>query len=260
MALEKAPYWTDLYYQVIEHYFWRPQAIGRISDESKTPKPWKHWKGKLESQETPLNHIVNLLLHIAPQDLLDLIVSGLLNRQIANLELVVPTKGVIDEHVVQPDIIVCNATELVFIEMKVDSQSSIDQFTKYAIAAHCVMKDEPRLESADLIVLSRQTDHKKVWKNANNLGLGSEASLREVAIRGLQGDQSIWNQSGVKKFLNSDPDSVSDILGQVNSMGLHLADYRILEKMLREYATKEKTVERLIEGVLMEFKRRHLVE
>jgi hypothetical protein len=43
-------------------------------------------------------------------------------------------------------------------------------------------------------------------------------------------------------------------------MGLHLADYAVLESALFEYAAEEKTVERLIHGVLHEFARRNLVE
>lgn len=260
VGLKKAPYWTDLYYDVVEHYFWRPQAIGRISDPKKTPRHWDHWKNKLESQETPLNHIVNFLFHIAPQDLLDRVISALLKRHISDLQLVAPTAGTIDGNIVQPDIIVSNSTDLVFVEMKVDSQSSIDQFTKYAIAAHCIMQDEPKLKSVDLVVLSRRADHGHVWKNSKGLGLADERAIRDVAVRGLERDPSIWSQRGVQSFLKSNPKSVSLISAQVKSMGLHLADYGVLERTLREYAAEEKTVARLIDGVLYEFARRRLVE
>lgn len=260
VALEKAPYWTDLYYHVVEHYFWRPQAIGRISDRTKPARHWDHWKGKLESQETPLNHIIDFLFHIAPQDLLDRAISALLKRQISNLQLVAPTVGTIDNNIVQPDIIVSNSSTLVFVEMKVDSQSSIDQFTKYAIAAHCIMQDEPQLKSVDLIVLSRHANHNRVWKNAKSLGLTDERAVRETAIRGLQHDPTIWGQRGVQSYVKSNPDSISCISDRLRSMGLHLADYSVLEDALREYAAEEKTVERLIHGVLHEFSRRHLVE
>ena len=97
MPLEKTPYWTDLYYDVVEHYFWRPQAIGRISDQTKPSRHWTCWKKKLESQETPLNHIINLLFHIAPQELLDRVISALLKRQIFDLQLVALTAGTIDK-------------------------------------------------------------------------------------------------------------------------------------------------------------------
>lgn len=260
MALIKAPYWTDLYYHVVEHYFWRPQAIGRISDRRKPPQPWDHWKGKLQSQETPLNHIIDFLFHIAPQDLLDRVISALLTRRMSNLQLVAPTVGTIDYNIVQPDIIVSNSTALVFVEMKVDSQSSVDQFTKYAIAAHCIMQDEPKLKSVDLILLSRHADHGLVWKNSKSLGLSDARAVREVAIRGLEHDPAIWSQRGVQSYLKSNPDVVPRIADRVRLMGLHLANYGVLEGALREYAAEEKTVEHLIHGVLHEFSRRHLVE
>jgi len=260
VALEKAPYWTDLYYDVVEHYFWRPQAIGRISDRTKPARHWRHWKGKLESQETPLNHIVDFLFHIAPQDLLDRVISALLKRQMSNLQLVAPTAGIIDNNIVQPDIIVSNSTALVFVELKVDSQSSIDQFTKYAIAAHCIVKDAPELKSVDLVVLSRHADHERVWKNAKKLRITDERAVRETALRALERDPTIWGQRGVQSYLKSNPKARSHIADQVRSMGLHLADYSVLEDSLRKYAAQEKTVERLIQGVLHEFARRHLVE
>lgn len=259
MALKKAPYWTDLYYHVIEHYYWRPQAIGRISDHTKIPRPWAHWKDKLTIQETPLNHIIDFLFHIAPQDLLDRVISALLKRKISKLELVIPTAGTIDDNIVQPDIIVSNSKALVFVEMKVDSQSSIDQFTKYAIAAHCIMKDEPKLKSSDLIVLSRHADHGRLWKNSKNLGLTNEQSVRRVAIRGLKHDPTVWSQRGVQSYVRSNPDDISSISKLVRTMGLHLADYSLFEGALRKYAAEEKTVEHLIQGVLHEFSRRHLV-
>lgn len=259
MALEKAPYWTDLYYQVVEHYFWRPQAIGRISDPDKTAHPWKHWQEKLESQETPLNHIVDFLFHVAPQDMLDRVITALLGRTISGLELVGVTPGTIDGNIVQPDIIVSNSAELVFVEMKVDSQSSVDQFTKYAIAAHCIMKDERDIKSVDLILLGRHTDHNRVWKNAKKLGVSDERSLRETALRGLEHDPSVWGQRGVQSYLNSNPDALSHLCEHVKSMGLRLTNYCVLENSLRAYAVEEKTVERLIDGVLKELSRRKLV-
>ena len=259
MALEKAPYWTDLYYQVVEHYFWRPQAIGRISDPSKPAHPWKHWQDKLKSQETPLNHIIDFLFHVAPQDMLDRVISALLGRTISGLQLVAPSDGTIEGNVVQPDIIVSNATALVFVEMKVDSQSSIDQFTKYAIAAHCILQDEPQIKSVDLVLLGRHTDHGRVWKNAKRLGVSNERSVREAALRGLEHDPSVWGQRGVQSYLKSNPDALPHLCKHVKAMGLRLTDYAVLEAALRAYAAEEKTVERLIDGVLQEFARRKLV-
>lgn len=259
MALENAPYWTDLYYSVVEYYFWRPQAIGRKSDPDKPSRPWNHWKDKLESQETPLNHILDFLFHIAPQELLDKSISALLGRSITELQLVAPTDGTLDPHVVQPDIIVSNGKSLVFVEMKVDSQSSVDQFAKYAIAAHCIIQNEPQITSVDLVVLSRHKDHNKVWKNAKKLSLSSDEAIRKMAIQGIAGDHTIWCERGVQRFLKNNPTDAPFLIKQMESMGLHLTDYETLELALNNYASQEKAVSRLVEGVLKEFDRRNLV-
>ncbi len=258
MPLEKAPHWTDLYYRIVEHYFWRPQAIGRISDPQKTSHPWNSWRAKLQSQETPLNHILDLLFYICPEKLLDRVISALVGRPLSNLQLVVPSDGTIDGNIVQPDIIVRNSTALVFVEMKVDSQSSIDQFAKYAIAAHCITRDEPAIQSVDLVVLTRHVEHKQIWKNARKLNLSDDRAVRDTAIRALNVDPSIWGERGVQRFVRNNPKSIASLTQRMDTMGLHLQDYSALEKALCEYAAEEITVRRLIEGVLQEFVRREL--
>lgn len=258
MALRKAPYWTDLYYSIVEHYFWRPQAIGRKAHPDAPRYSWDHWKGKLRRQETPLNHILDLLFHISPQDLLDQSISALLGRPVSNLQLVEPVFGTIDLNVVQPDIIVSNSNSLVFVEMKVDSKSSIDQFAKYAIAAHSILKDERQIENVDLVVLSRHKDHAQVWRSANKKGLSSASKVRKLAIRGISGDSDVWDEKGVLRYMNNNPGCVASLSKQINSMGLVLADYEMLATALNKYASHEETLSRLIEGVLKEFDRRKL--
>jgi hypothetical protein len=259
MPLEKAPYWTDLYYRVVEHYFWSPHRIGRKSDPEAARWPWNHWKDKLGSQETPLNHILDFLFHIAPERLLDQVVSALLPRPISGLKLVAPSPGTIDYNVVQPDIIVSNSAELVFIEIKVDSRSSIDQFAKYAIAAHCIRQDEPAINSVDLILLGRSTAHGRVWKRARKLGLFSDQAVREVALRALQHEPTIWGERGVQRYIGSHPEVIPALADQLMSMGLHLRDYCPVESALRNYASEDTTLNHLIDGVLHEFTRRRLV-
>jgi len=258
MPLEPAPQWTDLYYDVVKHYFFRPQRIGRMTDPEKAGLGWAHWRGKLEEQEVPLNHMMDLLFHMAPQGLLDRVVSAFLGRSAVGGQLVSASADVVDVHIVQPDIIFSDGRALVFIEMKVDSRSSIDQFVKYAIAAHCICRDSPNIESVDLVMLSRDGTHLQLWKKAKTLGLTDTAAVRKVALRGLKEDMDVWGEAGVPSFLEKNPGVAAALSQQVSSMGLHLADYRSLQTTLQEYATEEKTVSRLIEGVLWEFARRGL--
>ena len=243
----------------MEHYFWRPQDIGRKAHPDLPRQPWAHWRERLASQETPLNHILDLLFHISPQELLDQSISALLDRTESNLELVLPEPGTLDDNIVQPDIIVSNGKTLIFVEMKVDSKSSIDQFAKYAIAAHCILKDEPTINTVELIILSRYRDHSKVWRGAKRKGLNSTGEVRDFALKGISSDQSIWDERGVLRYLNSNPGVETDLSDLIQSMGLYLADYKMLESALTNYAKLEKNITPLVDGVLEEFSKRGLI-
>jgi len=261
MALEKAQYWTDLYYDVVKHYFWRPQDIGRKAPPSPKPRRpgWDHWRNRLRAQEAPLNHMMDFLFHVAPDELLNNTISALLPEPKSGLQLVAPTKGTIDPKIVQPDIILSNEDSLVFVEMKVDSQSSVDQFAKYAIAAHWILKADRSYTSVDLVVLSRYGNHLQVWKDAKKLGLSDGAAVRQLALRGLAGDPGVWKQKGVPRFVRNNPEAVPSLVNHVKSMGLHLSGYEALAGELIAYRAKEgKTVGRLIDGILEEFRRRGL--
>lgn len=257
MALQKAPFWTDLYYQVVEHYFWSPQAIGRISNPNKPGKPWAHWRNTLASQETPLNHIIDFLFHIAPDDFLDSITTALLGRTTKGFNLVEASQGTLDANVVQPDMILCNGNELVFIEMKVDSQSSIDQFIKYAIASACIRTEEESIESVDLIMLTRKADHAYVWKNAKRYKIECEDSLKQIALKALQ-DDSILSQRGVQKYLRKNPDALKTVISEIEGIRLHMVDYTVLKQAMEVYASREKSLSNLIHGVIEELNRRSL--
>ncbi|MBN8490987.1 MAG: hypothetical protein J0M00_06120 [Burkholderiales bacterium] len=257
-GLKNAPYWTDLYYQIVEHYYWSPQRFGRISDASKPARGWKFWRQKLQAQETPLNHIFDVFFHVAPQELLDHVFSAMLQREVSGLELVFADSDLLDPNVVQPDIVVRNKSELIFLEMKVDSKSTVDQFTKYAIAAHCVVSVEPNFKTADLILLTKSARPNALWQNARSLGITDLQSVRDAAQRGLKGASGVWLQRGVQRYLKSQPESLDSICQQVESMGFVLAGYEGVAQTLRAYASTENTLTKLIDGVLQELYRRGL--
>ncbi len=256
MALTRSSQWTDLYYKIVGHYFWNPAEIGRVSDKSKPSHHWRHWESKLRKQEAPLNHILDFLFYLAPQDLLDDVISKMLGRRVTNLELVVADREVLSGNLVQPDIIVTNGSDLIFVEMKVESQSSIDQFVKYAIAAHCLTKSERSLKSASLVLLAKHTNFQSLWKNAKKLDITDAKSLRSVAIRGLDGDSSVWSQKSVQRYLSTTPDARSSVRRHVKDLELSIANYGDLTSVLEAHPTNESIVSRIIEGVLSEIKQR----
>jgi hypothetical protein len=57
--------WTEMYYEAVEDYFWRPKMIGRMPMEKR--RGWPHWEAGLRAQEVPLNHILNIFFALAPQ-------------------------------------------------------------------------------------------------------------------------------------------------------------------------------------------------
>lgn len=257
MALQKAPFWTDLYYKIVEYYFWSPQVIGRISNPAKSAKPWRHWRNSLSSQETPLNHIIDFLFHIAPDEFLDAIIASLLGREAKGFSLVEPSPGTLDASIVQPDMILCNQKELVFVEMKVDSQSSVDQFIKYAIASACIRAQDPLIRSTDLVMLTRKAHHSYVWKNAARLGIGSEESLKSTAKIAVY-EESILCQRGVQKYFRANPNAKEEIVSQLDRIRLHMVDYSVLKNAMTAYISREKSLSNLINGVIEELGRRSL--
>jgi hypothetical protein len=70
---------------------------------------------------------------------------------------------------------------------------------------------------------------------------------------------TIWCEQGVQRHLKTNPADVTLLTKQIESMGLHLTDYETLEMALKDYASQEKAVGRLVEGVLKELERRNLV-
>jgi len=260
MAMSPAPFWTDLYYHVVEYYFWRPQLIGRKALPGVPAKAWPEWERGLRGQEIPLNHILDFLFYVSPPVLLDRVVTALTGRTFEGLALSAAGPGVLDVHVVQPDMILTNGKQLVLIEMKVDSKSSVDQLVKYAIGAHCMMQDHPEIDSVDLVLLSRTTDHNRAWKNQKALGIVDESSLRAAAVRRLTGDDSIGAKGGIQRFKRLRPDAFQEVGTTLEAMKLHLVNYDSLAAALRQFAAQEHTLSRLIDGVLHEFQERKLVQ
>ncbi len=260
MPIDKSPYWTELYYRIVEHYFWRPQDIGRKSDPAKPGHPWGYWQKKLEAQETPLNHILDLLFHMAPQSILDQITTRLLGRAISGLELVHATPDLVDPNIVQPDIILLNEFELIFIEMKVDSRSSLDQYAKYAIAALSIRSELPNIETTDLVILGRHASHPQVWRGARKLGLDSTEKVKYVVAAGLREQSDIWKERGVQKYLSAFPEKREALANQAETMGLHLADYTKVADVLKGYSSPNDSLGPFVDGVLYEFRKRQLIE
>ena len=248
--------WTDIYYEIIEEYFWSPQWIGRISNPKRSPHPWSFWEKRLRRREVPLNHILNIALYLVPQELVDAALSVMVGKKVTGMQLVKLPE--LDANLVQPDMVFVSGKSLCFIEMKVDSRSSIDQFAKYAIAAKQLLDGSDETEEVTLVLLVRHAEHSRVWKRAAPDGLTSTASVRTHALRGLAGDADVWKEASVPGFMARFPEALPRVREVVETMDVSLADYRSLA-VFRSYGSADPTATKLIKGVLAEFEGRGLV-
>jgi len=243
--------WTSHYYSIVEHYFWEPGLIGRKSHGE--THPWDYWKESLERQETPLNQMLNLLFCLAPRQVVDDCIGALVGGSLSGTGLV---EVGLNHSIVQPDLVFKSGRRVTFVEMKVDSKSSIDQFVKYAIAAQLIQAEGANIESFHLVMLSRSTLHEKLWQGHR---FHATQELRDLAVQGLRHDSGVWRQSAVPTYLAGHPDRIDDLERIISSMGVTLRDYSTLRASLEVARSfDDSTLGRLIDGVLCEFDKRGL--
>lgn len=240
--------WTDHYYDFIDHYYWRPNRIGLKKDKT-TSKGWGPWLEKLRQYEPALNHMFDLFFHLAPQDLVDDAIGRLVGQPVDGMRLV-KLDG-LNPNVVQPDMVFFDGLQLVFVEMKVRSTSSVDQFVKYAIAAQ---HGANLANQFHLVMLVPEAKHEKVWKGK----FRSKEDLRATALRGIDGDDSVWSRpknaarTHMENLENRGLEGLREI---VQSITLTLKDYSSLQQTLQAYLEAEDrngTTQRLVEGMLRE--------
>lgn len=253
--MKKLEDWTEQYYNQIEHYFWTPQDFGRKSNQKNLP--WSHWLTKLKNDETPLNHLLSQLLVMMPQSFTQHILSSVLVRTIDKFQVVhpyssdAPLKGVI-----QPDLTFESKNGLVFIEMKVDSESSIDQFVKYAIAASIYEKAFGKYETIDLVMLGKSKDFKQFFRPIQLLP--NEAALRQQANRGIDGEH-VWKQASAKNYIeNASPEDLQELKKVLEKMKLHLIDYQTIGESALQYQSPDETSEKILKYFLLELSTRNL--
>lgn len=258
MALKFVDDWTQTYYEAIQDYFWEPALFGRKPNGD--PKPWSHWEERLRRLEVPLNHILSQFFALAPEDTTDAVLSGLVEAPMKGFRLVSePSLGSeLGNSFTQPDFVFANDSELVFLEMKIDTPSSVDQFAKYALSAERVCTLHPHLKQARLVILARACEDKRLWGDKR---VTDETVLRANAVRGLQGEPGVWKQQGMQTFMaTASPEDRERLVQRIQSLVLSVSTYAALVETLSSHTPPNPTAAKLIEGVLAEIRRRGLVE
>ncbi len=99
------------------------------------------------------------------------------------------------------------------------------------------------IQEVTWVVLARHAEHQRVWRQARKLDLHSTDAVRAAALRGLEGEDDIWQEGGVARYLKMKPDGLLPLKERVKSMGVQLATYGTLQAALTDYAQEEKAVQ-----------------
>jgi len=259
VGVKRAGPWAEIYYEAVEDYFWVPKLIGRRPLE--VSSSWGELSEALRQREVPLNHILNMFFVLAPQAVLDAALSALVGAPVSGFELASKSRGLPELSrkagvFTRPDFIFTNDVELLVVEMKLDTESGVDQFVKYAILAERFAELHPGLKAARLVLLAKTRDFARLW---GDRGVADEDALRARALRGISGGGGIWKASGVQRYLQKASDAVRTRLCQrVKSMPLSVSTFTDLLDALTRQPGPDPTAAKLIDGLVKELKGRSL--
>ena len=253
--MKKLTHWTAQYYDQVEHYYWRPQDFGRITKGQ--GKSWGYWRDKLHVQETPLNHLLSQLFVMMPLDFTEHILSKSTDKPMKGYQLVNPYhKSAPLNGAVQPDLTFQSQNEILFIEMKVDSYSSLDQFVKYAIAALAYEKAFGIQDSLDLVMLGKSTSFGSMFRPVKTIP--DEETLRTQALLGING-APVWTQAGTQSFVNkSTAKDRERLIAIINRLKLHFLDYQSLGTAIHGYESPDETASKIANSFIAELQSRTL--
>jgi hypothetical protein len=117
-------------------YYWEPQHLGKIKDPKSKIQNIDSALSHIAKMEVSLNHQFNLFFQLLPSDLVNNIFKKIDHRYISNNRLSyqsVEDIGVLNlNDSTQPDVFFKSKTDLVAVEFKLGTKSSIEQLLKYA--------------------------------------------------------------------------------------------------------------------------------
>lgn len=129
--------WNKEYYDIMNFYYWEPQHLGRIKNHSSKIQSIRDALSHIAKMEVSLNHQFNLFFQLFPSGLLNDLFNKIDHRYINKDKL--SYQSIEDISVLnlndstQPDVFFKSKTDLVAIEFKLSTKSSIEQLLKYAI-------------------------------------------------------------------------------------------------------------------------------
>ncbi|MEP7306397.1 MAG: hypothetical protein ABJA98_12845, partial [Acidobacteriota bacterium] len=128
--------WIDSYYEALEFLYWEPQHLGRKTNPVAELNTLEKVKRRLRRMEVTLNHNIAQFFLLAPDSFRNDLFAELFAQpftgrlemfgRAAELELELVNS-------MQPDLAFVSEVDVVSLEMKVGSKSSVTQVLKYAL-------------------------------------------------------------------------------------------------------------------------------
>lgn len=250
--------WVDHYYDALTFFYWEPQHLGRKKDVGAPLSSETLVLKRLHSMEVTLNQIFNQFLSLAPSSLRNLLFEQTLGRTILG-EFLLSGRD-LDERPLnwdtcQPDFefISADSSSTIFIEMKIESHSRIEQVFKYAVRALSNEQTQGQEMQNTLIFLGKGS-FKAIWPKS--LGFASFEELHFALIR----EQGEFSDSRLKSAIHLKR-RFAEILSSMRFGFLSYADFGEILVKERELAnaTSSQLYARLLDGMLDELRRRKLV-
>ena len=168
--------WPELVYRFVEYYRWEPDKLGPTTSA---------FYRKIRSQEVPLNFLFNLLLYSMPVDL---------RRSAVAIDGCLPGGGPVlkvlnpwHTEFCQPDVHLESEAERVFLELKVNARTNLEQSQKYGLLHASLSRQDATPKRPVLIYVTRR-DFSKHWTPqkeapAMALELGNKLTTAELSTR-----------------------------------------------------------------------------
>ena len=132
--------WNNEYYDIINFYYWEPQHLGKIKNPNSKIQSIHDALSHIAKMEVSLNHQFNLFFQLLPSVILNDILNKIDNNYISTDKLSYQSIEDINtlnlNDATQPDVFFKSNKDLVAIEFKLGTKSSIEQIMKYATLFH----------------------------------------------------------------------------------------------------------------------------
>ncbi len=246
--------WTDIIYDIYDFLYWEPQHIWKIKNENikinNLDKSIKH----IKNMEVSLNQILNLFFYFLPNKIFYDFIWNILNKNIEGKDHTLYLKDIenlIDwiEWSTQPDFFFIGKNSNIFIEMKINAKSSLEQLMKYIFLHIKDCERENKQKELNLIFLWKN-NFSNLWKEKfeNIDELKAEFKKYEISDKMKKWDVDLLEYK----------EKIKEFWIEMNIWFLNYIDFsNFCEKQVKENKNDDKLIW-LFEWLIQEFNERKL--